>query len=191
MPMVFASLVMAAIIAAGIGSFVELNRQEAERRRSGPAPGNGQRGQEGRVTNLHLDPYLIHFGSGFGIRWYGFFLAVSMALGVHFLGRRGARAGVDEDTVFNRAMLAILGGVVGARLVYVLTNWGYFAANPGQIIQVQQGGLSIRGALIGGMSAAMWYAARRRLRFWVLMDGMVPGVCVGRSPRFHIPGRLW
>ena len=31
--MVLASLVMAAIIAVGIGSFVSLNRQEAERRR--------------------------------------------------------------------------------------------------------------------------------------------------------------
>lgn len=106
-------------------------------------------------------------------------MAASMALGIHFLGRRGARAGVDEDTVFNMALLAILGGVIGARLVYVLTNWGYFAANPGQIVQVQQGGLSIHGAIIGGMSAAMWYAARRRLPFWVLMDGMVPGVCIG------------
>ncbi len=33
MPMVLVSLVMAAIIAIGVGSFIELNRQEAERRR--------------------------------------------------------------------------------------------------------------------------------------------------------------
>ena len=32
MPMVLTSVVMAVIIAIGIGSFVELNRQEAERR---------------------------------------------------------------------------------------------------------------------------------------------------------------
>lgn len=102
-----------------------------------------------------------------------------MALGIRFFTRHGVRAGVDEETLFNMALLAILGGVIGARLVYVLTNWGYFAADPGQIMQVQQGGLSIHGALIGGLSAGMWYAARRRLPFWALIDGMVPGVCIG------------
>ncbi len=125
-----------------------------------------------------MNPYLVHFGS-FGIRWYGFFMAVSMGIGIHYFVRRGLRAGVDEDTLYNMALLAILGGVIGARLIYVLTNWSYFAQQPGQIIRVDQGGLAIHGALLGGVSFAMWYAYRRALPFWALIDGMVPGVAVG------------
>jgi phosphatidylglycerol:prolipoprotein diacylglycerol transferase len=121
---------------------------------------------------------LLHLG-GLGIRWYGFFMAVSMAIGIHYFLRRGLRAGVDEDTLYNMALLAILGGVLGARLLYVLTNWGYFAAAPAEIVRVDQGGLSIHGALLGGTAVAMWYAWRRGLPFWALADGMVPGAIVG------------
>jgi len=125
-----------------------------------------------------LNPYLVHFGA-FGIRWYGFFMAVSMAIGIHYFVRRGRAAGTDEDSLYNMALVAILGGVIGARLVYVLTNWGYFAHAPGQIIRVDQGGLAIHGALIGGLAFGMWYAYRRSLPFWALIDGMVPGTVVG------------
>ena len=128
--------------------------------------------------DLNLNPYLVNFGP-FGIRWYGFFMAISMAIGIHFLLRHGRRAGVDEDTVYNLALMAILGGVLGARLVYVLTNWLYFAHHPGQIIQVQNGGLAIQGAMIGGLAFAMWYAQHKKLPFWFVVDGMVPGICVG------------
>jgi len=106
-------------------------------------------------------------------------MAVSMAIGIHFLIRRGRQTGVDEDTLYNFALLAILGGVIGARLVYVITNWSYFAQAPGAIIRVDQGGLAIHGALIGGVAFSMWYAQRRALPYWALLDGLVPGVVVG------------
>jgi phosphatidylglycerol:prolipoprotein diacylglycerol transferase len=106
-------------------------------------------------------------------------MAVSMAIGIHYFVRRGRHTGVDEDTLYNFALLAILGGVIGARLVYVLTNWSYFAQQPGQIVRVDQGGLSIHGALLGGLVFSLWYAYRRSLPYWALLDGMVPGTVVG------------
>ncbi len=125
-----------------------------------------------------MNPFLIRIGS-FGIRWYGFFMAVSMAVGIHFFVRRGRRLGVDEDTLYNFALLAILGGVIGARLVYVLTNWSYFWHHPGLIVAVWQGGLAIHGALLGGIAFSLWYGYRKALPYWALLDGMVPGACVG------------
>lgn len=129
-------------------------------------------------TDLHLNPYLVHFGT-LGIRWYGFFMAVSMAIGIHYLLRRGTRAGLDEDTLYNFALLTILGGVIGARLVYVITNWTYFVHHPAQIPQIQLGGIAIQGAMIGGLAFGMWYAYRKALPFWYVVDGLVPGVCAG------------
>jgi phosphatidylglycerol:prolipoprotein diacylglycerol transferase len=102
-----------------------------------------------------------------------------MAIGIHFFVRRGRLLGVDEDTLYNFALLAILGGVIGARLVYVLTNWGYFTQHPASIVAIWQGGLAIHGALLGGMAASLWYARRHRLPYWALLDGMVPGACIG------------
>jgi len=128
--------------------------------------------------DLHLNPYLVDFGP-FGIRWYGFFMALSMAIGIYFFVRRGRYVGVDEDTLYNFALLAIVGGIVGARLVYLLTNWHYFVLYPGQILQIYNGGLAIDGAFVGGLAAVLTYAWRRRLPFWALADGLVPGAALG------------
>ena len=134
--------------------------------------------EEARPTDLHLNPFLLQIGS-FGIRWYGFFMAVSMAIGIHYFVERGARTGTDEDSLYNMALLAIVGGVIGARLVYVITNWHYFAVAPLQILEIYKGGLAIDGALIGGMAFGMWYCYRKAMPFWALIDGMVPGAVIG------------
>lgn len=128
--------------------------------------------------DLHLNPYLVNLGP-VGIRWYGFFMAVSMAIGIYYFVRRGRRSGVDEDSLYNFAFLVIVGGIIGARLVYLLTNWHYFVLYPGQILQIYNGGLAIDGAFIGGISAGLWYSYRKHLPFWALCDGLVPGAAMG------------
>ena len=106
-------------------------------------------------------------------------MAISMGIGIYYFVRRGIRTGVDEDTLYNVALVAIVGGVIGARLIYVLTNWGYFAQHPGQIAAVYNGGLAIHGAILGGLAAGMAYSYWRSVPFWALVDGMVPGACIG------------
>lgn len=132
------------------------------------------------------DPILVRLGP-LAIRWYGFFMAVSMAIGLYVLVKHGRRRGYDEDYLYNISALAIVGGVVGARLVYVLTNLGdYFGPgrNPVEVIRVDHGGLSLHGALLGGALAAWWYI-RRSLpgdpwaHFSRLLDLTVPGIAVG------------
>jgi phosphatidylglycerol:prolipoprotein diacylglycerol transferase len=124
-----------------------------------------------------LSPYVVHIGS-FGIRWYGLFMALSMAIGIWWLLRRLAGP-MGEDFLYNWALAAIVGGVVGARLVFVLTNVGYFLHHPVEILEIYLGGLSIHGALLGGVAAAWWYARRHRQPFWPLLDTAVYGICWG------------
>ena len=131
------------------------------------------------------NPILIQIGP-VAIRWYGFFMAVSMAIGLHVLVKHGRRRGYDEDFLYNVSALMIIGGIIGARLVYVLTNPGdYFAPGRyGEILRVDHGGLSLHGALLGGALAGWWYI-RRSLggpawaHFSRLLDLAVPGVAVG------------
>ncbi|HEY8489035.1 MAG TPA: prolipoprotein diacylglyceryl transferase family protein [Thermaerobacter sp.] len=134
---------------------------------------------------VNWDPILIQIGP-LAIRWYGFFMAVSMAAGLYVLVRDGTRRGYDEEFLYNISALIIVGGIVGARLVYVLTNPGdYFVPGRyGEIIRVDHGGLSLHGALLGGGLAGWWYI-RRRLEgpawphFQRLLDLAVPGIAIG------------
>lgn len=127
---------------------------------------------------LDVDPFIVEFG-GFGIRWYGFFMAVSIAIGLYYLLKNGTRRRVSEDFLYNVSILAILGGIIGSRLLYVATNWGYFAQNLVEIVRVDHGGLSWHGALLGGILPAWWMCRRHGINLNMVADLAVPGLATG------------
>ncbi|HEX6990095.1 MAG TPA: prolipoprotein diacylglyceryl transferase [Bacillota bacterium] len=127
---------------------------------------------------LDLDPVMFTLGP-LTVRWYGFFMAVSMAVGIYYLVKHGSARGMSEDALYNVSLLGILGGVIGARIVYVATNWSDYAGNLIEILRVDHGGLSFHGAVGGGMLAFWLYARRAGLSLPALFDLAVPGVCVG------------
>ncbi len=127
---------------------------------------------------MALNPVAFQIGP-LAVRWYGILMAVSVAIGFYYFRRDGLRRGYDEDFLYGAALVTVLGGVVGARLVYVLTNWPAYAGDWLSILRVDQGGLSFHGALLGGMLAGGLYVARHGGRPEELADLVVPGVCVG------------
>ena len=95
-------------------------------------------------------PIALHVGP-IAIRWYGVLMASAMALGL-WLGHRDARRrGIDAESLLKAAELALLGGLVGARLYYVLFNLDYYGQFPGKIFALWEGGLAIHGGVIGGV----------------------------------------
>ena len=72
----------------------------------------------------------------FAIRWYGILIASGMALGLWLASREARRRGEDSETLIKTAELALVGGLVGARLYYVLFNWEYYGRFPDKILAV-------------------------------------------------------
>jgi phosphatidylglycerol:prolipoprotein diacylglycerol transferase len=127
----------------------------------------------------YLNPYAFHLGP-IGVHWYGIFMVLSMALGAWYLYRRGTAAGIEGDFLVNAATWAVVGGVVGARLVFVLANdpqWIW--QDPAQILRVWQGGLAWDGGLLGGVLTGWWYLARHGHRASRFLDWAVPGLALG------------
>ncbi len=134
---------------------------------------------------LDLNPYIVQIGP-VGIRWYGFLMAVSMGVGLFYFVRNGVKAGFREDFLYNTALISLLAGIVGARLIYVITNPADFIANPAEIPRIDHGGLSWHGGIGGGLLAGWLYMRRlplsltgARATFGALADLAVPGLAVG------------
>lgn len=123
----------------------------------------------------------IHLGN-FGpieIRWYGIMMATSMLVGAFIAAKLLRRIGRDGDKVWDGLFWIILAGVFGARLVYVLTSWSGFAADPWEMFKVWHGGLSFHGGIIAGLLATYFYFQNKGIPFIEVMDAFAPGVSLG------------
>jgi phosphatidylglycerol:prolipoprotein diacylglycerol transferase len=126
-----------------------------------------------------LSPYAFKIGP-IGVHWYGVFMVVSMILGTVYLVRQALRMGYDSDTITNIMLWGVLGGVVGARIVFVLANepqWIW--TDPMQIVRIWQGGLAFDGGLGGGVVALLVVLKKNKRLLGRLLDWVVPGVAIG------------
>lgn len=149
------------------------------------------------VYHHDLDPYLLYFGSGIGIRWYGLAYLIGFVLGYALLRwqmRRGwieLDEGEDVDLVLTVAVLGILGGRLGYVVLYGLP---FVVEDPLYPLRIWQGGMSIHGGIAGAVLGLWWFARRFDHGFWRMTDAAAlatpPGLFLGRIANF-INGELW
>jgi phosphatidylglycerol:prolipoprotein diacylglycerol transferase len=107
-----------------------------------------------------MDPVLVTL-FGRPIYWYGLLLAAGFGAGLLHLAWLGRREGRPRGFASDLCFWLIVGGILGARLAYVLGNWSEFAATPGLILRVDKGGLVFYGGFFGA-ALAIWLFARIR-----------------------------
>lgn len=125
-------------------------------------------------------PIAVQLGP-LAIRWYGVLMATAMALGLWLAYRAARRRGLDPEELLKTAELSLLGGLIGARLYYVLFNLDYYGQYPLKIAYVWEGGLAIHGGILGGLALGGWYAWRKRLPFLTYLDIVAPSLALGQA----------
>jgi len=147
-----------------------------------------------------MKPTLFHLGA-FPIHSYGFLIAVGLVVGVALAVRRGRQVSIDTGETLDLTFYAILVGLVGARLLYVLMHAGEYARlcagnglprSLGQKLgdcsaplQFWQGGLVFLGGAVLAAVVVLLYARRQRLPLGDVADVLVPSVSIA-----HVFGRI-
>lgn len=121
---------------------------------------------------------------GLPIRGFGTTLLVAVVAGVGLAVWRASRAGLDPDLIVSLAFVMVLGGLVGARLLFVLQYWQEIRAATAwqtlvNIVSTVQGGLVVYGSLAGGLIAMWLFAWRHRLPILPLADLITPSLALG------------
>ncbi len=90
-----------------------------------------------------LGPITIHY--------YGIIMAAAVFAAFYLAIKRSKDFKIDEKTAEDILFWTIVGGFIGARLYHVLSSVGYYSRHPIDIFKVWNGGLSIYGAVFGGI----------------------------------------
>ena len=61
---------------------------------------------------------------------YGFLVSMGVLLGLWISVRNSERLGIDGDKAWNFGILVVLSGIIGAKVLYIINEWGYYSAHP-------------------------------------------------------------
>jgi phosphatidylglycerol---prolipoprotein diacylglyceryl transferase len=136
------------------------------------------------AIEIGINPTIFEV-AGLEITWHGLFTAIGVLAGVGVAYWFARRAGYPEDMIYNVALAVVIGGIVGARALFVIENWGEFKDSLLDIFAINTGGISIWGGLIGGLMALIIYSRIQKIpNFPHAADigaiGAIVGMAVGR-----------
>ena len=116
------------------------------------------------------------------LSWHGLFSLIAVATAVYLVGRWAPTRGIDPDDIYSIAVWAIIGGIVGARLVHVVDNWSeIYQVNPTQMIAVWAGGIGLWGGILGGFITGALYALWRGHPVGIIADLTAPALLFAQT----------
>lgn len=131
------------------------------------------------VGLLAINPIAFKLGP-IPIAWYGIIIATGIVLAFIVVQREMVKRGMHPDFLTDLLIWAIPIAIISARIYYVVFSWDYYKDNPGQIIQIWNGGIAIHGALIGSFITAYVFTKVRGVSFWKTVDIAAPGLLIGQ-----------
>ena len=122
---------------------------------------------------IRLGPVPLHM--------YGLMIALGVVVAAKVGRTRYVKRGGDGDAFDSIAFWAVIGGVIGARVYHVVTDYQLFRGHPENMVKIWQGGLGIWGGVLGGSIAVLIVARRHQAAFGPIADSIVPGLAFAQG----------
>jgi len=132
------------------------------------------------TIKIGVNPDIGHIG-GLMLAWHGVFIALGIAAGVYVAVLMARRKGFLDDDSYNVAFAAVVGGIIGARALFVAENWGQLDDNLWNAFRINEGGISVYGGIIGGILSGWLYGVWKRLPIWKGLDAGAVGLILGQA----------
>ncbi len=116
---------------------------------------------------------------------YGVMVAVAALVCSFLMVRDGRSLGITSEEIYDLVFWAAVGGIVGARIFYILLNLPFFLADPLEMVMLHHGGLAWQGGLVFGSLAVGVVIKKSQRPFFVMADFIAPYLALG-----HAIGRI-
>ena len=132
---------------------------------------------------FHIGPFTIgNFTVDIPVHWYGIMIMLGVVAASYIALREARRRGEDPDHVWQMFPWVLIAGIVGARVGFIISQLGDpHYQDMGNWLRIWEGGLSIQGAIVGGVLALLFYCRRYLLSFFKWADIIAPGLAFAQS----------
>ena len=126
-------------------------------------------------------PELLRIGS-FVVSSFGLMVALAFLAGYWITSVEFKRKKLDDKLLGNLLLLSMIGGIGGAKLMYIFENvpLSDFISSPFTQI-FSRGGLTFYGGFIGAVLLFWILTIKNKVSFFKVMDAMAPALAIGHS----------
>ncbi|HWP82286.1 MAG TPA: prolipoprotein diacylglyceryl transferase [Bacteroidota bacterium] len=119
-------------------------------------------------------PRLLEIGP-FTVYSYGLMLATGFIVASYLLTLEFKRKRLDASLANNVTLIALVGGIVGSKLLYLIEHWSAFVADPWGMA-FSPGGLTFYGGFLLAATLIYFYARTKGISFFSIADSVAPGL---------------
>ncbi|UYG98068.1 prolipoprotein diacylglyceryl transferase [Cytobacillus firmus] len=121
-----------------------------------------------------LGPFTIHL--------FGVMIGIGVLVGLLLFIKEAKSRKINHKLLLDGVIYSLLGGIIGARIVYVVIyNPSYYIVNPIEILFIQNGGLSIHGGIAGGLLVGFLFLKKHKLPIWETLDVVAPSLILAQG----------
>lgn len=116
---------------------------------------------------------------GVTLHGYGLMIALGFLVAV-IMGMKRAKAySLDSEAIVDIAIISLISGFLGAKLLYVIVSFQDFINDPLDVLG--SSGFVVYGGIIGGALGAMIYASKKKLSFMSYFDIVMPSIAINQA----------
>jgi phosphatidylglycerol---prolipoprotein diacylglyceryl transferase len=123
---------------------------------------------------IRMKPVLLEIFH-ISIYGYGTMIAIGICAAVLLATRRARQRKYDEDSFLNMCIFAIISGILGGKLLYIITDIKLIIQDPSLLKDIGSG-FVIYGAIIGGGIAVFVYCKRKGWNVPKVFDLAIPSI---------------
>ncbi|MCE1248233.1 MAG: prolipoprotein diacylglyceryl transferase [Firmicutes bacterium] len=116
-----------------------------------------------------MHPILLDY-HGMKVYSYGVMMIVGFFFVLWFCWKYAPKVKMDRSDAIDMTIYTFVFGILGARFIYILLNWGEYAGHMERMFEFQKGGLSWHGGILGGIGATLIFCYIKKYNIWKGLD---------------------
>ncbi|MEG0641376.1 MAG: prolipoprotein diacylglyceryl transferase [Clostridium sp.] len=117
---------------------------------------------------------------GFKVYSYGLMIAIGILSAGWILTKKTKEKGYDEDEIFNLIIFSVIAGILGGKLLFIITEFKQIVENPSMLLDFGNGFVIYGAIILGGLGVHV-YCRRKKWSTLDILDSTVPGLALAQG----------